>query len=169
MKRAIILFPKFENQQVIESIREKYDPLAGFIPPHLTLVFPFESAVSTEELRRHVERTLAGVKSFRVRLNGFFGDFRDGYLFLNVKTGNDEIIELHDRLYTGVLRPFLFRKIQYCPHLTVGKVEQPDHFEQALEELAPMDEKFEGVIDRVCIENLDAGEQSVPECFFFLE
>lgn len=169
MKRAIILFPVFENQQVIESIRKKYDPLAGFIPPHLTLVFPFDSTFSSEELRLHVEHALAGVKSFRVRLSGFSGDFRDGYLFLNVKTGNDPIIELHDRLYTGILQPFLFRKLQYCPHLTVGKVEQPDNFEKALEELGSMNEQFEGVIDQVCIDNIDAGEHSVPECFFYLE
>ena len=169
MKRAIILFPKFENQQVIESIRGKYDPLAGFIAPHLTLVFPFDSDLTTEELRLHVEHALAGVKPFRVRLNGFSGDYRDGYLFLNVKTGNDEIIELHDRLYAGILQQFLFRRLQYCPHLTVGKVEQLDNFEQALEELASIDEQFEGVIDQVCVDNIDAGDQSVSECSFHLE
>jgi len=169
MRRAIILFPKFENQQIIESIREKYDPLAGFIAPHLTLVFPFDSDLSSEELRLHVEHALAGVKPFRVRLNGFSGDFRDGYLFLNVKTGNDEIIELHDRLYTGILQQFLFRRLQYCPHLTVGKVEQPDNFEQAMEELDSIDVLFESVIDQVCIDNIDAGDQSALECSFTLE
>lgn len=169
MKRVNILFPKFENQQVIESIREKYDPLAGFIPPHLTLVFPFDSDLSTEELRLHIARALAGAKSFRVRLNGFSGDFRDGYLFLNVKTGNDPIIELHDRLYTGILQQFLFRRLQYCPHLTVGKVEQPENFKKALEEIDSINEQFEGVIDQVCIDNIDAGDQSVLECSFHLE
>ena len=50
MKRAIVLFPKFQNIDAIQSIRERFDPLAKYIAPHITIVFPFESALSTAEL-----------------------------------------------------------------------------------------------------------------------
>ena len=110
MKRAIVLFPKFDNIDAIQAVRERFDPLAKYIAPHITLVFPFDSALSTEELREHMARTLQGVKRFPVQLRGITGDFREGYLFLNVKRGNDSIIDLHDRLYQGALEPFLFAR-----------------------------------------------------------
>lgn len=38
--RTIMIFPSFENMKLIDSIREKYDPLAKLIRPHLLLFFP---------------------------------------------------------------------------------------------------------------------------------
>mgnify|MGYP003612882315 CR=1 FL=1 len=169
MKRAIVLFPKFQNLDAIQSIRQRFDPLAKYIAPHLTIVFPFESALSTEELSAHLSNALTGLKKFDVRLQGITGDFRDGYLFLNVKRGNDPIIDLHDRLYQGTLEPFLFRKVTYCPHITVGRLEQQTEFDQALEELAGFSEQFEVEIDRVSVENIDSGERSTIELVFDLE
>lgn len=169
MKRAIVLFPKFNNIDAIQAIRERFDPLASSIAPHITLVFPFESELSTDELREHLVRALKGVKTFEILLNGITGDFRDGYLFLNVKRGNDEIIDLHDKLYRGVLEQYLFRKVTYCPHVTVGRLEQPTEFDQALEELAGFSEQFKVEIDRISVENIDSHEQSMIELVFDLE
>ena len=169
MKRAIVLFPNFNNIDAIQAVRERFDPLAGYIAPHITLVFPFESALSTEELRIHMARALKGVKRFPVQLCGITGDFRDGYLFLNVKRGNDSIIDLHDRLYQGTLEPFLFRKVTYCPHITVGRLEQQTEFDQALEELAGFSEQFEAEIDRISVENIDSSERSTIELEVDLE
>ena len=169
MKRAIVLYPIFNDLEKIQSIRERFDPLAKYIAPHITIVFPFESDLSTAELGEHIRCALDGVKKFEVRLQGITGDHRDGYLFLNVKKGNDEIINLHDRLYSGALEQFLFQKVTYCPHLTVGNVEQPSVFDNALEELGSFAECFQTVIDRVYVENIDASEQSSIEQAFDLE
>jgi 2'-5' RNA ligase len=169
MKRAIVLFPIFHNIEAIQAVRERFDPFANYIAPHITLVFPFESALSTEELRTHLHTALAGVKKFNVRLSGVTGDVRDGYLFLNVKQGNDEIIDLHDRLYSGALGSFLYRKVTYCPHVTVGRIEQQDAFDLALEELAGFRECFEAEIDKIYVENIDSRERSTVELVFELE
>ena len=169
MKRAIVLFPKFQNLDAIQSIRQRFDPLAKYIAPHLTIVFPFESALSTEELSAHLSNALTGLKKFDVRLQGITGDFRDGYLFLNVKRGNDAIAELHDRLYTGVLEQFLFRKVTYCPHITVGRIEEQSSFDSTLDALVSFNASFEAVIDRVYVENIDPSEQSLIERVFDLE
>lgn len=169
MKRAIVLFPKFENIDAIQAVRERFDPLASFIAPHITLVFPFESELSTQEIGDHVRRAIEGVKRSSVQLSSVTGDFRDGYLFLNVKRGNDSIIDLHDKLYRGVLEQYLFRKMTYCPHVTVGRLEQPTEFDQALEELAKFSEQFEVEIDRISVENIDSHEQSMIELVFDLE
>lgn len=169
MKRAIVLFPKFSNSETIQAVRERFDPLANYIAPHITLVFPFESAFSTEKLKAHLRHTLAGMKQFTVNLNGVTGDFRDGYLFLNVKQGNDSIIDLHDRLYSGELEPFLLRKVTYCPHITVGRVEESSAFDRAIVELAGFQERFEAEIDKVYVENIDSGDRSTIELIFELE
>jgi hypothetical protein len=41
--RTIMIFPQFDNIEVINNIRTKYDPLADLVLSHVTLVFPFES------------------------------------------------------------------------------------------------------------------------------
>ncbi len=109
------------------------------------------------------------MKQFTVNLNGVTGDFRDGYLFLNVKQGNDSIIDLHDRLYSGALEPFLLRKVTYCPHITVGRVEEPSAFDLALEELAGFQERFVADIDKIYVENIDLSDRSTIELMFDLE
>ncbi|WP_238916797.1 2'-5' RNA ligase family protein [Clostridium sp. YIM B02555] len=169
LKRAIILFPNFDNINIIKSIREKYDPLANCIEPHITIVFPFDSDISTDDLKSHFNKVLKGVKKFNVKLKDFTGDFRDGYLFLNVKKGNDNIIELHDKLYSGILEYFLFRKVTYCPHLTVGRLHKESEFDKALDELRSLDESFEIIIDKIYIENIDIMEHSTIEFSFDLE
>ncbi|EHJ00574.1 hypothetical protein CDLVIII_4036 [Clostridium sp. DL-VIII] len=169
MKRAIILFPSFDNINIINRIREKYDPLANCIGPHITIVFPFDSDISIDDLKSHFNKVLKGTKRFNVQLKHFTGDYRDGYLFLNVKKGNDNIIELHDKLYSGILERFLLRKITYCPHLTVGRLHQQIEFDKALDELSCYDESFEIVIDKISVENIDDIEHSTIEFSFDLD
>ena len=169
MKRAIVLFPKFNKTDAIQTVRERFDPLAKYISPHITLVFPFESTLSTEELREHMTRALQGVKRFPVQLSSITGDVREGYLFLNVKRGNDSIIDLHDRLYGGVLESFLFRKVTYCPHMTVGRIEEQTEFDQALETLRDFTTRFEAQIDQVYVEKIDSSERSTIELEVDLE
>lgn len=42
-KRDILIFPKFNNIDKIQEVRNKYDKLANLIPPHITLAFPFRN------------------------------------------------------------------------------------------------------------------------------
>lgn len=169
MKRAIVLYPKFDGLETIQSMRRKFDPLANYIAPHITLVFPFESTLSTKEVEEHVRAAIKGMTRFSVRLGGFSGDQPDGYLFLRVRQGNDAIIDLHDRLYSGVLQPFLYRKILYCPHMTVGKVVGSEAVEDALVELDEITTIFECEISQVFVENIDSHEKSTIELVIDLE
>ena len=54
--RTIMIFPDFEQMEIIESIREKYDPLYQLVKTHITVVFPFDMDVSNEELSKILER-----------------------------------------------------------------------------------------------------------------
>jgi 2'-5' RNA ligase len=169
LKRAVILFPKFNNIDTINNIRGKYDPLANYIAPHISIVFPFECDLTTHELKEHFNKSLKGIKKFNIMLNKITGDYRYGYLFLNVKKGNDNIIELHDKLYSGLLEKFIFRKVTYCPHLTVGKMFDQKEFDGAVDEFSCHNEIYETVIDKVFVENIDLDENSIVEFSFDLE
>jgi len=170
MLRSIILFPDLnKHHNLFQNIREKYDPLANCIAPHVTLVFPFESNISNEELKQHLNGMLQGIKRFTIEFKGITGDMRDGYLFLNVKKGNDQIIELHDRLYTGMLKDYLHRGIIYCPHITVGKIDDPDKFNQAIVELSVFDIAIKSEIDRIYVEAIDEDNNLIIQLTYELD
>ncbi len=168
MKRSILLFPSFQNLSIIQDIRNRFDPLSKYISPHITLVFPFESDMNREELTSHLHKALTGIKRFSIMLKDITGD-KDGYMLLNVKKGNDQIIEIHDRLYSGLLKRFLTRRLTYCPHLTVGRLFDKTSFDQAVMDLANVSESFEALIDTVYVERIGEDDTSNIECSFPLE
>jgi 2'-5' RNA ligase len=154
--RAVVAFPQIERGEVIQRLRERYDPLAASIAPHLTLVFPFESALTTDELAEHVSKAVVGFEPFRVRLQGITGQEGE-YLFLNVKRGNDQLIELHDRLYNGPLAPFLRPEFTYTPHLTVGRLPDSDTFRAALDDARQITMAFEATIAEITLYRIEPG------------
>lgn len=125
--RSVVIFPKFSNIQLIDKIREKYDPCYSFIAPHLSLIFPFYSELTRQELIGHIENQLIGVSPFELMARGITGA-SGGYVFLEVKMGNDQVIALHDKLYSGILKPYHNRFIPYLPHITMAQIQdEPTH------------------------------------------
>ena len=136
IKRCIMIFPHFENQQIIDNIRKKYDPLAKCVRPHISL-----SGITPS--------TLAG-----------------NYLFLNVKEGNAQIVEIHKRLYKGILKEFYPqwpKEIEFLPHMTVGNISDLNAFEMAVEETKNVDDVFETTVDTISVEIIDENEDSIIE------
>lgn len=131
--RAIVIFPDLPAPalEAIQAVRRDYDPLAELVPPHLTLVFPFTNTLPAQLLEAHMDRIARGVGLFDLHLGEVTGS-EDEYLFLNVKRGNDELIALHDRLYTSPLAPLFDPRFTYRPHLTVGRLPDPGAFAAAL-------------------------------------
>ncbi len=114
---AVVYFPKI-NSNAIDKFRRKYDPGWKIIPPHITIVFPV-SDISENQLAEHVERISKEVKPFPIVLSGLIKSF-DDYLFLQVKEGDEEIVNLHEKLYSGILAPYLQTDIPFSPHITLG-------------------------------------------------
>ncbi len=129
--RAVVLFPPPSDLAAVLLLRERFDPQARLVGPHVTLVFPFDDALSSELLRAQVEEASRGVSPLTLRLERFGGS-EGQYLFLHVARGADEVVALHDRLYTGPLARHLSPSYPYVPHLTVGRLASPDDLEGAL-------------------------------------
>jgi 2'-5' RNA ligase len=153
--------------KIINDIREKYDPLVKHVSPHITLVFPFESDITTEELKDHLSKALPGVNAFPITLKGITPSTITGnYLFLNIVDGKEEIIEMHKRLYCGILESFepeWLKNINYFPHMTVGNIEDDELFKTAIEETKCFCESFQTIVDEVTVEIIDENEDSIIE------
>lgn len=158
--RAIVIFPEIKNMKGIHEIREKYDSLYNYIAPHITLVFPFESEISTEEMIAHVEKALEGFEGFYLSMRGVTGS-PEGYIFLDVKKGNDQIIELHERLYEGILKEYHYRFIPYTPHLTLGRLGDPEKHKEAVTSLFEFNDVFEAEVKKLVV--LDLGKEKATE------
>ena len=160
--RTILIFPEFDNIVVIDRIRDKYDPLAQLIRPHITLVFPFESPVSNEALGKILERTLAGIHPFTLRVQGVSKrvDMFGNALMLNVTEGKDVLCRIHDALYSHEFREFDMG-IPYDPHITVGNFSTPEALDAAFKTIRDLPDVFSTTIRRVSVEMIGSNDESI--------
>lgn len=160
--RTIMIFPEFENDNVINDIRKKYDPLADLVLPHITLVFPFDSDLSNNELSLHLKECLSGMQEFSIELKGFSKreDEYGNYLFLNVVKGEDIIKNIHHKLYKEKLKQFN-NVNDYAPHMTVGKLSSTELLDEAYDYVSECNEKFSTVVKKISVEVIGEQEESI--------
>jgi 2'-5' RNA ligase len=107
--------------------------MAALIPAHLTLVFPFATALTRLQVATHVKRVAARWPqvpvSFRaVRL------YANEFVFLMAARGADSVHALHDAMYTRSLLPYLRRDLPYEPHITLARNPDLARLEAAYDE-----------------------------------
>jgi len=167
-KRTIMIFPQFENINIINEIREKNDPLANHVRPHITLVFTFESSITSIELKDHLEKVLEGTKRFRLTLQEIVKiDNPLGlYLFLDIKQGNEQIKKLNEKLYTGILqtyKPHWLKVGTFMPHMTIGSFISKEDLNIAFKNTERIKEDFSTIVDKISVEIIDENEDSIIE------
>lgn len=169
-KRTIMIFPKFHNIESINEIRKKYDPLAEKVLPHVTLVFPFESELSNDEITEWLSQSIKNVEPFMLRMGGFTKqDDRFGYyLFLNVMEGKETIDSIHNALYQGILEKYKM-DYPYEPHMTVGKVKTIEEINDVLNILECNQNTYETTVDTISVEMIGEREESIIEIEYKLQ
>ena len=151
LKRSIVIFPQFgKDTDLIQNIRHKYDPLVNKIAPHITLVFPFESEISSDALHQHIETQLEELKPFSLSFQGISQE--GNYLFLNLIKGQEQIVRIHDLLYRGILNRFLSSEHQYKPHVTLGHFENRSTAKAAINKLKPFNRQFKTQVNKIIAE-----------------
>jgi 2'-5' RNA ligase len=151
-KRVVVAFPRIQSVHEwaeILSVRDRLDPLARRIPAHITLVFPFESAMSDFELETHLRELIAQSRRFSVVFQGITA-YENEYLFLNIRRGNDEVMQLHDVLYSGALATYRVRRHTFVPHVTVGRV-RSEEVPAALEATAGVNSPIKANIEAIAV------------------
>ncbi len=147
---------------MLYDIRRKYNPLTDLVLPHITLVFPFNSELTNEELNLYIKESLSDIQPFEIKLEGFSkeeGKYGN-YLFLNVVQGMDVIKSIHDKLYKDKLKEFNSGN-DYIPHMTVGKVFSRELLDKAFDEVNTCNEKFCTVVKKVSVEMIGKNEESI--------
>lgn len=162
VERAIVICPTFENMQIINNIRKKYDPLEKLISPHITLVFPFESELSKDELALRLQVELAEQHSFSIELSGISKhvDSFGNYLFLNLTQGYNETTNLYKRLYKSIFNEDKNLHM-YVPHITIGKFDSLDMLEDAYGKVVGVTDTFRTVVDTISVNVIEKKEDSI--------
>ena len=151
---AVVAFPETDALEAIETVRRRFDPQAGMIPAHITIVFPFESGLSSPALHSHVASALSGVPSLQIHLAGV--RVSDGeYIYLEVQEGCERVSELHKLLYTGPLARHLSREHPYEPHVTLGRLSDHRMLVAACDSAAALVPPSEAHISELAVFRLD--------------
>ena len=154
----------------IGAFRRAYDPTAGLVGPHVTLVFPVPGSIGRDAFIEHVRGVVSQTPAFDIRLRGLEKSW-DHWLSLRVVEGRDRVIALHDALYTGIIRPYLLTERPYLPHVGLGSfvAERDTHdllalrprafdrarFDEALREAEELKLDYAGRFDAVHVSGLD--------------
>ena len=169
--RCVHIFPGFENNDAIETVREKYDNLHRLIEPHITLAFPFESELSADDVQRAVKDAIKDLKPLKIAAEGFEAVESHGfYLFLNIVEGQSALKALHYKLHEGILHPYQSpwtKDGSYKPHITVGRFKSYGEMEKAYNDVIKMFENlsktFENTVDRMIVEVIGENDESIIE------
>ena len=142
----LVIFAKLDiparDRAEIEAIRQRHDALYGRVEPHFTLVFPF-AGVSVGKVLGHVQHIATEVEPIPFKL-AKIAAVRDplspgAHLFFLPDEGVQQITDLHDRLYSGVLATRLHPTAVYLPHVTVGRFERYEDAKTAAASLPAVD------------------------------
>ena len=162
MRRTIMIFPEFENMEIIDRIRAKYDPLAGLVRPHITLVFPFEGNFGNDVVSRVLDKHLEGIEPFELKLRGI--GTQEGYvgnwLFLNIEKGEEQIRKIHDILYANEFRHY-DPGFEYMPHITIGKLPSKEMLADAYADIKDIEDEFCTTVRKISVEMIGENEESI--------
>lgn len=159
MVYVLVVYPDLEDDSKIQGLRKKYSPYYSVIKPHITLVFPSPD-MDREEIGNHVSKILKNFTQFDLRLVGLVRSF-DNWLFLGIEEGNDKIVELHDQLYTGILREHLRKDIEFIPHVGLGLFKTDEEYEKAENEARKLNLDYKCKVENIYLLHLRDGKSEI--------
>ena len=115
---VVVLLPQHLDE-LIYPIREKFDPDYNRVPGHVTVVFPFDSKSSFNELSALLSYQLQNVQPFEIELDSI-GDFYPHSPIIYWQVKPCEVLQkLYRNLHAQLELPIPFSN--YLPHVTVAK------------------------------------------------
>jgi len=122
------------------------------IAPHITLVYPFDSAAAMSALHDHVRRVAQRSRAFVASCIGV-SMVEDEYVFLNIVAGADELARMHRALYRDELQAFA--PARYVPHITLARTTDRTLLERAFESASAKNFDFTVVVSSISVYWID--------------
>lgn len=120
---AVVIYLPPPLEQIVTPLRAKFDPDYDLVAAHLSLVFPWKTERSIEEISAELSRETSQWESFTVEL-GTIGDFYPQVPIIYWEVENaDTINRLYRRLYHCLDQALPFKDL--IPHVTVAKEISP--------------------------------------------
>jgi 2'-5' RNA ligase len=157
-QQCLFLVPESDRLPQLQELRLRYDPLAQLLPPHITVVFPFDAALYGGALRSLLERQRPPLPMpFALGQPQVKGDC----LYFPLGVGREAVLALTKGLYAE-LPASLALEDTHVPHVTFGRLETGQDAAatiRAAEAIIPL----AGVCRRLILERIGANGESHPE------
>jgi 2'-5' RNA ligase len=151
-----------EDLSFLEGFRQLHDlPYRDVVAAHFTIVFSCKT-IEPADYTKHIAAIARQSEPVRFTCKyAMLGadDFDDtAYVFLVPDEGYAGISLLHDRLYTGLLQPFLKLEVQFVPHITIGTLKNRSAAKALCDELNRTGVHIEGTLRALTIGALEDGK-----------
>ena len=154
----------------VEPYRQKYDPLNQVIPPHITLVDPFQFTAPLDTLVDHLKEVgdfHSPIKVFLVGWDSY--ESKEYQLHVPMTAGHKQLVTLHYDILGGPLSYLAGKITDYWPRVIFGRFSpaQQLEFETAKKELADFTPKFVARIKHIELLHRDDLGQSWQRLYQF--
>jgi 2'-5' RNA ligase len=159
-----VCYPEVQSEALsfMEQFRQEHDlPYRDVVAAHFTMVFGCKT-VELPDYTNHIAAVARQSEPIRFSCRyAMLGadDFDDtAYVFLVPDEGYSGISLLHDRLYTGLLQPFLKLDVPFIPHITIGTIKDRSAAKTLCDELNRNGVCIEGSLRALTIGALEDGK-----------
>ena len=98
---------------------------------HITLVYPFKVS-NQKKLEEHIKKSINQTLQFILMMKGLQKSTKEYYLYLLVKKGKEEIMDLYKKLNSGILSNFKNLDMpKYIPHVTLNVFKSKKEIDEA--------------------------------------
>ncbi len=116
---AVVIFLPQHLDEIIAPLRERFDPIYNLVASHITLVFPFETSKTLDEIAAVIKLETAKQKEILIEMESI-GDYYPKYPVIYWRTKpNDELSTLYYRLHSSLGIPIPYK--HYEPHVTIAR------------------------------------------------
>ena len=157
ISKLVLAYPEIDTKdyQWIQLLRKKYDDYYyNVVEPHFTIIFPVFD-YSFESLREHIFRIAEKTHIIKFNLKSTtivkdsFSDCTNVFLVPDI--GNSEIIRLHDKLYTDILRKELRLDIPFIPHIAIGGSQKAEEAKEISDEINKENFEIKGELRKLSL------------------
>lgn len=158
-----------QDRQFIDEFRREHDiPFRDVVAPHFTMAFGCDQ-VPEPMYREHVRAVAQSQRvirfSCRYAMVGNDHSNENYYVFLVPDEGYSEISRLHDRIYRGVLAPYLRLDIPYVPHIGIAATMDARRIKALCDGLNSIGVAMHGQIDTMSVCSYDGTKITDLETF----